>query len=68
MTILLVEQNANLALKLSDRAYCLKTERFLCQDRQRNGNESRIKDYILAVSCYENRELDIARKGEATNE
>lgn len=48
LTVLLVEQNANKALKFSDRGYVLETGRIVLEDKSENliSNDSIIKAYL----------------------
>ena len=48
MTILLIEQNANMALSIADRAYVLETGRVVLEDEAKNllNNDSIRKAYL----------------------
>jgi branched-chain amino acid transport system ATP-binding protein len=53
-TILLVEQNANLALKLSDRGYVLETGRIVLHDEGKNLRDNpMVKKSYLGESTVE---------------
>lgn len=50
MTILLIEQNANMALAISDRAYVLETGRVsMSGDAKQLANDPRVKKAYLGL-------------------
>ena len=69
ITILLVEQNANLALEISTYAYALETGHIVMEGESRSRNVVlEFKDYETALACYRSPEYQAAaalRKGKA---